>query len=377
VRYLQARPDLVNPIERHIADMGTRLYRRMRISDPVHLPVNTMLPGRRNNPPKPGIRPLAVYGPIHYQELPELFMDFIASLSGKSPSTTGAGSEGALTKGPFNALCATADLNNALVSFILCGHDGYTTAAGHIGPNRRVDHDISFLMPEIWCRLTPEQRDASWMIKKGYLEKLEDFVFDNQPVLASRLGYRISTRFMHAFLGKIFDDPMQVFDEAMLRPETQNLAAFVDGVNHIVEAHQKVAQGYLDDGSIDDACPPLKALLHIMAEGNFDGKDLAHPDVRSLFSKENLLASDWYKQRLSIKQQRDITLYQRHVDYLTKFLAEANTRCEPDGIAHCEALLAEARTKLAEVSAPAYLESLWGSLGADWVHRQAVTSAGA
>jgi len=50
-----------------------------------------------------GIRPLAIYNPIHYQELPELFMDFICSLTGKSPSTTGAGSEGALTKGPFNA----------------------------------------------------------------------------------------------------------------------------------------------------------------------------------------------------------------------------------------------------------------------------------
>ena len=50
--------------------------------------------------------PLAVYNPIHYQELPELFMDFICSLTGKSPSTTGFGSEGALTKGPFNALLA-------------------------------------------------------------------------------------------------------------------------------------------------------------------------------------------------------------------------------------------------------------------------------
>ena len=37
---------------------------------------------------------LAVYNPIHYQELPELFMDFVCSLTGKSPSTTGAGSEG-------------------------------------------------------------------------------------------------------------------------------------------------------------------------------------------------------------------------------------------------------------------------------------------
>lgn len=371
VRYLQARPDLVKPIESYIADMGTRLFRRMRFSEPLHRPVNTMLPGRRNNPPKPGIRPLAVYAPIHYQELPELFMDFIASLSGKSPSTTGAGSEGALTKGPFNALCATADLNNALVSFILCGHDGYSTAAGHIGPNRRVDHDISFLMPEIWCRLTPEQREARWMIDKGYLEKLEDFDYEGRQVLASRLGYRITPRFMHAFLGKIFDDPMQVFDEAMLRPETQDKAAFVDGVNHIVEAHEKVAKGYLADGSIEDACPPLRALLTIMAEGRFDGKDLSHPDIRRLFSKQELLASDWYRQRLAIKQQRDVALYQRHVDYLTRFLAEADTRCEPDGIAHCQALLAEAQAKLAQVATPVYLESLWGSLGADWVQQQA------
>ena len=67
-----------------------------------------MLPGRRNNPPDPktGVPPLAVYNPIHYQELPELFMDFICSLTGKSPSTTGFGSEGALTKGAVQRAAA-------------------------------------------------------------------------------------------------------------------------------------------------------------------------------------------------------------------------------------------------------------------------------
>jgi hypothetical protein len=76
---------------------------------PVHFTVNAVLPGRRNNPAdrEKGIRPLSVYNPIHYQEVPELFMDFICSLTGKSPSTTGAGSEGALTKGPFNMLVPT------------------------------------------------------------------------------------------------------------------------------------------------------------------------------------------------------------------------------------------------------------------------------
>ena len=46
-------------------------------------------------------------------------MDFVSSLTGKSPSTTGAGSEGALTKGPFNAVLPITDLNNALVSYLL------------------------------------------------------------------------------------------------------------------------------------------------------------------------------------------------------------------------------------------------------------------
>jgi hypothetical protein len=84
---------------------------------PLYTPVNAVVPGRRNNPPDPaaGIRSLAVFNPIHYMELPELFMEFISSMTGKSPSTTGAGSEGALTKGPFNALPPIIDLNAALV----------------------------------------------------------------------------------------------------------------------------------------------------------------------------------------------------------------------------------------------------------------------
>jgi hypothetical protein len=371
VRYLQPRPDLANPRDGYVALMGMRLARRIASDQPVHLPVDLVMPGRRNNPPKPGIPALAVYAPIHYQELPELFMDFIASLSGKSPSTTGAGSEGALTKAPFNALCATADLNNALVSFILCGHDGFSSAAGFIGPNRRVDHDISFLIPEIWCRLTPQERRADWLIAHGYLEKLNDFEHAGQQVPASRLGWRITARFLHAYLGKIFDSPTGIFDEAMLRPESQDLDAFVEGVRHIAEQQQKVAQGYLLDGSVDDACPPLKALLYIMAEGHFEGRTLADPAIRALFSQASLLASDWYRQRLTIKQQRDAKLFRRHVDYLERYLSESDSRCEPEHQAECRQRLAVARQRLAEIESPAYLADLHGSLGADWVHLDA------
>ena len=93
-RYLQLRPDLARPLDRYVARRGVRLFRGIPADKPVHTPVDAVLLGRRNNPPDAaaGIRALAVYNPIHYQELPELFMDFVCSLTGKSPSTTGAGS---------------------------------------------------------------------------------------------------------------------------------------------------------------------------------------------------------------------------------------------------------------------------------------------
>ncbi len=363
-RYLQLRPDVAEPVRRYVAEISARFNRKAPLGVPVCEPVNAVLIGRRNNPPEPGIRALAVYNPIHYQELPELFMDFVCSLTGKSPSTTGAGSEGALTKGPFNALRPTADLNNALVSFILTGYAGFSTAAGWIGPKVRVDHDISLLVPEIWSRLSTHQRNPQWLIANGYLEKLDDFDFEGREVQASRLGYRITERFVHGFLGKIFDTPRAVMPEHILRPETQDRAVFVDGVDNIVEAQQRVAQRYLEDGSIDDACPPLKALLHIMASGQYEGKDAHHPDIRALFSREALLTSDWYQERLEIKQAKDIALWQRHVAYLETYAGRASHQelVARFGIA---GRLETARAKLALVQSPEYLNSLRGTLGAD------------
>ncbi|MGD8590039.1 MAG: hypothetical protein PVG22_14530, partial [Chromatiales bacterium] len=327
-------------------------------------PVDAVLAGRRNNPPEPGIRPLAVYNPIHYQELPELFMDFVCSLTGKSPSTTGAGSEGALTKGPFNALRPTADLNNALVSYILTGYPGFSSSAGYIGPNLRVDHDISLLVPEIWARLDERKRDPQFMIEHGYLESLEDFEYQGRKVLASRLGYRITDRFVHGVMGKLFDNPTTVFTEAILKPETQGLEVFVDGIENIVEAQQRVGQQYLDDGSVEDACPPLKALLYIMATGEYQGKTVHDPAIRGMFSRDYLLASDWYRERLEIKQQRDTLLFQRHLDYLQDFLERPGYADVVESLGIRERL-ARAEQRLAGARDPAYLESLVGTLGAD------------
>jgi hypothetical protein len=344
----------------------------LRLDDPVYFPVNAVLQGRRNNPEdkKAGIRPLAVYNPIHYQELPELFMDLICSLTGKSPSTTGAGSEGALTKGPFNALSTTADLNNALVSFILCDFAGYSSAAGYIGTNRRVDHDISMLIPEIWCRLPIKQRDPRYLIEKGLLEKIDDFEYEGKKIHASRLGYRITEKFVHAFFGKVFDNPTIVFDDEMLRPETQGMEAYVDGINNIVEAQKKVARAYIEDGSINDACPPLQAVLRIMAEGDYEGKTIDDPSIREMFTLDYLLNSDWYKERLVIKQQRDAALWQMNRDYVEQKMDEINESVT-DLWAELQDQLENAEHMREWVNSDSYLERLQGTLGADWIHRDA------
>ncbi len=376
-RYLQTRPDLIDPLNRHVAEMGTRLYRAVPADGPVRMPVHAILVGRRNNPPdyERGFRPLAVYNPIHYQELPELFMDFISALTGKSPSTTGAGSEGALTKGPFNAVLPITDLNNSLVSFLLTGLAGFSTPAGHIGPDLRVDHDISLLIPEIWCRLSPEERDPQNLIAEELLEKLEDYEHKGKHVPASLLGYRINAQFIRRYVGRVFDNPRKVFDESILRPESQDADAFADGVNYIAEAHERVAKNYFADGSIEQACPPLRALLNIMAHGTYEGKKVTDPGIRRMFTVDAMLESDWYQARLKTRQQRECTLWQRHVSYLQEFMARKENRSAVRGL-QIETRLASAQNELAKVSAPTYWKSLRGFLGADPMTADVTTSPG-
>ncbi|HEV2972189.1 MAG TPA: hypothetical protein VGY55_19605 [Pirellulales bacterium] len=365
-RYLQDRPDMVRPINRYVAEMGTRLFRAIPADKAVLQPVNAVLLGRRNNPPDRtrGIRSLAVYNPIHYQELPELFMDFICSLTGKSPSTTAAGSEGALTKGPFNALLPIIDLNNALVSMILTGLAGFSTAAGHIGSQVRVDHDLSLLVPEIWCRLTPSERDPAQLIREGLLEPLSDFDHGGERVLVSRLGYRITQRFVHLYFGRVFDNPAKVFDDAILRPETQDLDAFADGVKYITEAHERVAKRYFDDGSFEMACPPLQALLKIMAAGDGSAGDIHDASLRRMFTRDYLLQSAWYRERLKTKQDRDIALWKRHIDYLDQFIAQHGSS-RVSGSLDLAQRRQRADAELSRVRSSRYLDELLGALGAD------------
>ena len=363
-RYLQIRPDLLDELGRHLTKMSARLARRLPMSRSVYTPVHAVLAGRRNNPGEPGVRPLACYGPIHHMELPEAFMEFISSMTGKSPSTTGAGSEGALTKGPFNALPPIYDLNAAFVSFAVSENPVFLTSAGYLGPKTRVDHDISLLVPEVWCRMGVGERDPAFLISRGYLERVTDFTHEGRTVPASRLGWRVTPKFVNDFLGRMFNHPHAVLVENMLRPEKQDAGQYADSVDNIAATHRRVSQHYFDDGSVNQAVPPLKALLHIMRDGTYEGLQLGDAAFRSMFTRESVLESPWYRARLEMRRELEVRHWNNIATYLERLLSRPEYSQEAERLGLRERR-SYARVMLERSRSDQRIAELSGSLGAE------------
>ena len=362
-RYLQKRSDLTNAQATAAADLAMHLQAKLHTHAPLPVPVDVIAAGRRNNPPESNVPALCSFNPLHYLELPELFMEYISSMTGKSPSTTGAGSEGAMTKGPFNAMPAIFDLNAGLLSYVLTGYDGWVSCAGHVGPHVRVDHDISMLIPEVFSRMTHDERSAAHLIAEGCLERVEDVVHNGNPVQASRLGYRMTQKFARKYFGRIFLHPHVVFTPAMLRPELQDAGVYAASMDVIVETHRRVAQSYFDDGTVELAIPPLRALLEIMAFGaTSEGHRLDSTEVRSLFERDNVLRSDWYSARLDSKSQLARDRAQAVVDRLESFAAQPEN-AEASERLDVQSRLAAARVELDRFSSDDYRAALVGTLG--------------
>jgi hypothetical protein len=190
-----------------------------------------------------------------------------------------------------------------------------------------------------------------------------DFQHGGRTVLASRLGYRMTARFASTFFGRLFLHPHAVFTDEMLRPELQDLDIFADGVANIVATHQRVAESYFTDGSIAMACPPLRALLEIMAHGRTEsGHGLDSPEVRSAFTRESVLASGWYSARLDAKQRSDEARLTRAMASLYEFLdAPGNS-----GVATrlgLSARRAQAQVERVRVGSAEYRAGLVGTIG--------------
>jgi hypothetical protein len=255
------------------------------------------------------------------------------------------------------------DLNAAFLSYALTGYDGWISSAGHIGPKVRVDHDFSLLVPEVFSRMSPAERDATWLLENGYLDPIQDVERDGKAIEASRLGYRINQRFVTTFFGRIFLHPDSVFTPEMLKPELQDADVYADSVEVIVETHRRVAQSYLDDGTVRMAIPPLRALLEYMALGHSSEGWTPHsPELRSQFTRESVLASDWYAARLAAKQTADIRHYEEAAARLELFQSE-DANADPVERLHVQQRLADTYAELGRVTRDAYKAGLVGTLG--------------
>jgi hypothetical protein len=325
--------------------------------------VDVVAAGRRNNPPEPGVPALCAFSPLHYLELPELLMEFISSMTGKSPSTTGAGSEGAMTKAPFNALPTTYDLNAAFLSYALTGYDGWVSGAGSRRPDRRVDHDVSLLIPEIFARMPrtsgPRVAHRERLSRAGRGCRDRRARGPGEP--AGATGSPRSSR--RTFLGRIFMHPDAIFTEAILRPETQDLAVFAESVEVMVATHERVAQAYVEDGTIASACPPVRALLEIMASGaSQEGWTLQSPEFRALFTRDSVLASPWYAARLDAAQAQEVARADAGIAQLSAFLAADGPSGAADRL-EVRARLDAVRAARDEAASATAREALVGTLG--------------
>jgi len=77
-----------------------------------------------------------------------------------------------------------------------------------------------------------------------------------------------------------------------------------------------------------------------------------------------VLASDWYRARLEAKQRVDTRLWERHADYLEKFLKNANYSAEADRLG-LRSRLEHAWSKLRDVRGEGYADSLRGMTGVE------------
>jgi hypothetical protein len=91
---------------------------------------------------------------------------------------------------------------------------------------------------------------------------------------------------------------------------------------------------------------------------------VADPEIRQLFTRQWLLGSEWYAERLRARQQRQQQLWKRHVESLETFLNSTEFAEEKLSL-DIAGRLDRARKQLTRVFAPDYLTELHGTLGAD------------
>lgn len=383
-RYLESSVFLEDPAQFEVPDICRHLARGIPVGKPAVEPVEFVAQGQRFAGSEPYTDlatgeqkmtdPFVINGPLVYLPPVERLMSDVASLTTKSVAVDGgAGTEKALTKGMFNPMSYLYDIEASVASMLLTRQDTFVSAAGNVGMTK-VDHDVSYLIPELAAKMSPQERSAEWLIENRYLEKVPNFEAlvdgEHRTVDMGRCGYRITERFREHYLGRIFSRPDAVFTNEQLRPEQTHPDLVAKSVENMKTAQRRVALEFFKDGTIEAASEPVKALLHIMAYGEWkreDGTVLKEgdPELERMFTTDYFLKSPQYQARLDALQISRVEYLDKAVAHLSKALESGNGHPVPKGDERrkLEERLAEAKVELERAASEEYRKQLTGMVG--------------
>jgi len=213
--------------------------------------------------------------------------------------------------------------------------------------------------------MSPTERIAANLVAEGSLERIEDFEHKGRKILASRLGYRMTAKFARVHFGRIFLHPETVFTPELLQPELQDPDVFAATIGVMVETHERVAKAYFDDGTIDGAIPPLRALLEIMAHGKSrEGWDIDTPEFRRLFDRDVVMNSDWYTERLEAKRAAALARAEAGLAAIEKFAATPGNE-EPSARLDMPKRILDAKSEVARFKGGTYRKQIVGTTGGE------------
>jgi hypothetical protein len=93
-------------------------------------------------------------------------------------------------------------------------------------------------------------------------------------------------------------------------------------------------------------------------------KEISDPELRKFFDREYIINSDWYKERLELKQRKDLQFYTKQINYLEEFVSNPSN-VDIMSEMNIEDRLVKVKTKFEEASSQKYIESLIGTIGSD------------
>ena len=101
-----------------------------------------------------------------------------------------------------------------------------------------------------------------------------------------------------------------------------------------------------------------------MVDGTYEGKTITDPEVRNLFDREAVLASDWYQARLDAKVIVEQRLVAKKIAAVKEFETLASYEGERTRLKLAEKLAA-ANERAARYQTTEYRKSLIGTIGTD------------